>query len=82
MVAIITLTTDFGLTDAYVAAMKGVILGINPEASIIDICHLIKPMNIPQAAFVLSTAYPFFPRKTIHVVVVDPGWAPIAGRLS
>ena len=56
MGAIITLTTDFGLTDAYVAAMKGVILSINPEAKLVDICHTIKPQNIPQAAFVLSTA--------------------------
>jgi hypothetical protein len=73
MGAIITLTTDFGLTDAYVAAMKGVILGINPEAKLVDICHTIKPQNIAEAAFVLSTAYPFFPKGTIHVVVVDPG---------
>jgi S-adenosylmethionine hydrolase len=73
MGAIITLTTDFGLNDAYVAAMKGVILGINPEAKLIDICHTISPQNIPQAAFVLSTAYQFFPRQTIHMVVVDPG---------
>jgi len=73
MAAIITLTTDFGLTDAYVAAMKGVMLSINPEAKLIDICHTIKPQNIAQAAFVLSTAYKFFPPKTIHVVVVDPG---------
>ena len=73
MSAIITLTTDFGLTDAYVAAMKGVILGINPEAKLIDICHTIRPQNIPQAAFVLNTVYQFFPERTIHVVVVDPG---------
>jgi len=73
MSAIITLTTDFGLADAYVAAMKGVILGINPEAKLIDICHSIKPQNISQAAFVLGTAYQFFPERTIHVVVVDPG---------
>jgi S-adenosylmethionine hydrolase len=73
MGTIITLTTDFGLADAYVAAMKGVILSINPEANIVDICHTIKPQNIAEAAFVLSTAYPFFPRGTIHVVVVDPG---------
>ncbi len=73
MGGIITLTTDFGLTDGYVAAMKGVILGINPEAKLVDICHNIKPQNIAQAAFVLSTAYPFFPQKTIHLVVVDPG---------
>ena len=62
MSAIITLTTDFGMADAYVAAMKGVILGINPEAKLIDICHNIKPQNIPQAAFVVSTAYRFFPK--------------------
>ncbi len=73
MSAIITLTTDLGLTDAYVAAIKGVILGINPKVKLIDICHTIKPQNIPQAAFVLGTAYQFFPEKTIHVVVVDPG---------
>jgi len=73
MGAIITLTTDFGLSDAYVAAMKGVILGINPEATLVDICHTIKPQNTSQAAFVLSTAYQFFPQKTIHLVVIDPG---------
>jgi len=73
MSAIITLTTDFGLADAYVAAMKGVILGINAEVKLVDICHSIKPQNISQAAFVLSTAYKFFPQRTIHVVVVDPG---------
>jgi S-adenosylmethionine hydrolase len=73
MGAIITLTTDFGLTDAYVAAMKGVILGINPEANIVDICHTIKPQNTAEGAFVLSTACPFFPSGTTHVVVVDPG---------
>lgn len=73
MGAIITLTTDFGLTDAYVAAMKGVILSINPQAKLIDICHTIRPQNIQQAAFVLSTACHFFPKHTIHMVVVDPG---------
>ena len=73
MGAIITLTTDFGLNDAYVAAMKGVILGINPEATLVDICHTIRPQNTSQTAFVLSTAYRFFPQKTIHLVVVDPG---------
>ena len=73
MGAIITLTTDFGSSDAYVATMKGVILSINPEATLVDICHAIKPQNIAQAAFVLSTAYEFFPERSIHVVVVDPG---------
>jgi len=73
MGAVITLTTDFGMADAYVAAMKGVILSINPETKLIDICHTIKPQNIPQAAFIISTAYRFFPPNTIHLVVVDPG---------
>ncbi|MBA7614280.1 hypothetical protein ES703_21543 [subsurface metagenome] len=70
---VITLTTDFGTDDAYVAAMKGVILSINPGATIVDFCHNIQPQNIAQAAFVLSTAYHYFPEGTIHVVVVDPG---------
>lgn len=70
---IITLTTDFGLDDPYVAAMKGAILSINPRVTIVDICHTIKPQNIAQAAFILSTTYQYFPEGTIHVVVVDPG---------
>jgi len=73
MSAVITLTTDFGLADGYVAAMKGVIFSINPEAKLIDICHNIKPQSIGEAAFVLSTVHQFFPQGTIHVVVVDPG---------
>ncbi len=75
--AIITLTTDFGTDDAYVAAMKGVILGINPAAAIVDISHSIEPQAIGEAAFVLSTACPFFPKDTVHLVVVDPG---VGGR--
>jgi S-adenosylmethionine hydrolase len=71
--AIITLTTDFGLDDAYVAAMKGVILDINPGATIVDISHSVEPQNIRQGAFVFSTAYTYFPQDTIHLVVVDPG---------
>jgi hypothetical protein len=71
--SLITLTTDFGLSDAYVAEMKGVILSINPDVHFVDICHTVKPQNISQGAFVLSTAYGFFPPRTIHVVVVDPG---------
>lgn len=71
--AIITLTTDFGLDDAYVAAMKGVILDINPDATIVDICHSIEPQNIRQGAFVLSTVHGYFPQDTVHLVVVDPG---------
>jgi hypothetical protein len=68
----ITLTTDFGLRDAYVAALKGVILGINPKATIVDISHFIEPQNIQQAAFVLSTVYRYFPKDSIHAVIVDP----------
>jgi S-adenosylmethionine hydrolase len=71
--ALITLTTDFGLDDAYVAAMKGVILSINPQVTIVDLCHSIEPQNITQAAFILSTTYRYFPPDAIHVVVVDPG---------
>jgi len=73
MSAVITLTTDFGWADGYVAAMKGVILGINPEAKLVDICHNIKPQSIGEAAFVLGSVFQFFPPGTIHVVVVDPG---------
>jgi len=70
---IITLTTDFGFTDHFVGTMKGVILGILPTAEIVDISHGITPFEIPEAAFVISQAYPYFPKRTVHVVVVDPG---------
>jgi len=70
---LITLLTDFGLADHYVAAMKGVILGICPDARLVDITHQIQPFNVAQAAFTLSQAYPCFPAGTIHVAVVDPG---------
>jgi len=73
MSSIITLTTDFGYDDAYVAAVKGAILSINHEANIIDISHSIKPQNILQAAFILSVAYRYFPKQTIHMAIVDPG---------
>lgn len=71
--AIITLTTDFASADAYVGAMKGVILSINPQAIIVDLCHSVAAQNVVEGAFLLGTAFPFFPRDTIHVVVVDPG---------
>lgn len=73
MAPVITLTTDFGTGDAYVASMKGVILSINPKAVIVDICHSVQPQNILQAAFILSNAHHYFPKGTIHLVVVDPG---------
>lgn len=70
---IITLLTDFGTTDSFVASMKGVILNINPKATIVDITHEIPAHGIREAAFVLKSVYRYFPKKTIHVVVVDPG---------
>ena len=70
---VITLTTDFGLTESYAAAVKGAILSINSQAVIVDITHQVPPQNIRQAAFVLSTVYKDFPSQTIHLVIVDPG---------
>jgi S-adenosylmethionine hydrolase len=71
--SIITLTTDFGLSDHFVGVMKGVILGIAPNTEIVDITHQITPYEIPEAGFVLAETYRWFPKKTVHVVVVDPG---------
>lgn len=70
---IITLTTDFGLSDHFVGVMKGVILGIQPTARLIDISHGIRPYDIADGAFTIAQAYRYFPKKTIHVIVVDPG---------
>lgn len=70
---IITLITDFGLLDHFVGTMKGVIANINPEALVIDITHDVSPHDVFQAAFLIKSAYPYFPPHTIHVVVVDPG---------
>ena len=70
---IITLTTDFGASDVYVGVMKGVILNINPEAQIVDITHAIPPQDIHEAAFTIHAAHRFFPKDTIHLIVVDPG---------
>ena len=70
---IITLTTDFGTSDVYVGLMKGVILNINPNVQIVDITHAIPPQNIHEAAFTIQAAYRYFPKGTIHVIVVDPG---------
>ncbi|HHT9160083.1 MAG TPA: SAM hydrolase/SAM-dependent halogenase family protein [Candidatus Brocadiaceae bacterium] len=70
---VITLLTDFGNQDAYVGIMKGVIAGINPFANVVDICHSIPPQDIFSSAYLLYSSYKYFPRKTIHVAVVDPG---------
>lgn len=70
---IITLMTDFGTSDHYVGVMKGVILNINPQVQIVDITHAIPPQDIHGAAFLIDSAYRYFPNGTIHLVVVDPG---------
>lgn len=71
--SLITLLTDFGNQDEYVGVMKGVIVGIDPDARIVDICHHIDPQDIVHGAYVLAAAYPFFPEGTVHLAVVDPG---------
>jgi S-adenosyl-L-methionine hydrolase (adenosine-forming) len=68
---IITLTTDFGLSDHFVGVMKGVIFGIAPAAQMIDISHGVQPFQIADGAFTIAQAYRYFPKKTIHIV--DPG---------
>jgi len=70
---IITLLSDFGLRDWYVASMKGIILGIFPGARLVDISHQMDPLDIRSAAFVLFSCYSCFPPGTIHLAVVDPG---------
>lgn len=70
---IITLTTDFGLNDHFVGTMKGVILKIMPTAEIVDICHSVQAFDILDGALALAQAYTYFPPRTVHLVVVDPG---------
>src|SRR5262249_9589719 len=70
---LITLTTDFGEESPYVAAMKGVILGINPAARLLDLTHQVPPQDVRHAAFFLAGAVPYFPPGTIHLAVIDPG---------
>ena len=71
--AIITLTTDYGTNDHLVGTLKGVILKINPDVTIVDITHNVTPFDLLDAALAIGSAYSYFPPKTIHVVVVDPG---------
>jgi len=72
-IPVVTMLTDFGLVDGYVGMMKGVILGIAPQARLVDISHGISPRDVRHAAYVLYTAHSFFPPGTVHLVVVDPG---------
>jgi S-adenosylmethionine hydrolase len=70
---LIVLLTDFGTKDAFVGTMKGVIFGINPNASIVDLAHEVPPQDVDAGAYVLWSSYVFFPKGSIFVVVVDPG---------
>lgn len=70
---LITLLTDFGDRDSFVASMKGVILTINPQATIVDLSHHVPPHSIEEAAYLLKSCYRYFSEGTVHVAVVDPG---------
>jgi S-adenosylmethionine hydrolase len=70
---ILTITTDFGVAGPYVAAMKGILVGMVPEAKIIDVCHTISPQNIVEGAYVLAGIVDYFPENTVHLAVIDPG---------
>ena len=70
---VITLTTDFGLNDYFAGVMKGVILSINPDVNLVDITHCISPFNVREGAFLINNFYSYFPSKTVHLIVVDPG---------
>src|SRR5215831_3347164 len=70
---IITLTTDFGTEDWFVGTMKGVIVALNPRATVVDITHAIPNGDIRAGAFALAASYKYFPKGTVHVAIVDPG---------
>ena len=70
---IVTLTTDFGTQGPYVAAMKGILLGMAPTVQLVDVCHTIGPQDILEGAFVLGGIVDAFPAGTVHLAVVDPG---------
>ena len=69
----ITLLTDFGTTDPYVAAMRGVALSINPDVQLVDISHEVAPHDIAEAGYMLGNSFRYFPQGTVHAAVVDPG---------
>ncbi len=70
--SIITVLTDFGSRDPYVGIMKGVMLGINPHLHIVDMTHEVEAQDVGEAAFLIGEYFPYFPRGTIHLCVVDP----------
>lgn len=71
--SVISLLTDFGQKDNFVGVIKGVILSINPNAKIVDICHEVKPHDILTGAFLLKSSFKYFPKGSLHLIVVDPG---------
>jgi len=72
-VRVITLLTDFGLSDNFIGVMKGVILTLNPQAVIVDVTHNVPPQDVWTAAYLVSVSHPYFPAGTVHLAVVDPG---------
>ena len=82
MRGIVTLTTDFSASDPYVGMMKGVILSVAPDVTVVDLAHDISPHDVFQAAFVLESAYCYFPEGTVHMAIVDPGVGSSRRRLA
>jgi S-adenosyl-L-methionine hydrolase (adenosine-forming) len=72
-IRIVTFTTDFGLNDPFVGIMHGVVLNIHPETTVVDVCHAVASFDVFDGAWTIAQAYRFFPPRTVHVVVVDPG---------
>ena len=70
---VVTFTTDFGLEDPFVGIMHGVVLSIHPETRIVDVCHAVASYDVWDGAWTIAQAYRFFPPRTVHVIVVDPG---------
>jgi len=70
---IVTFSTDFGLSDPFVGILHGVVLNIAPETTIVDICHAVASYDLMDGAWTIAQAYRFFPARTVHVVIVDPG---------
>jgi S-adenosylmethionine hydrolase len=70
---VVTLTTDFGTSDHFVGVIKGVIININPDVELVDLCHNVNSYDVFDAAFTLAQSYRYFPSDTIHLVVIDPG---------
>jgi S-adenosylmethionine hydrolase len=77
---IITLLTDFGTTDSYVGELKGVLLNGAPGAILVDLSHGVPPGDVRSAAYILGRTWHLFPSGTVHLAVVDPGWAATAQR--